>query len=107
MYSLLPLLTLIIPLFAGVMCLFTCLFRFLEDFSKRTSKILLVISATLSLMIVLIMFSYCASGEILETPELGLRADPSNIIALTSTAVLFFLVSIYNMSAERGGRLKP
>ncbi|MCX8171237.1 MAG: complex I subunit 5 family protein [Candidatus Bathyarchaeota archaeon] len=107
MYSLLPLLTLIVPLLAGTLCLFTCLFRFLEEFSRRTSKILLLTSAALSLVTPLTMIPYCALGEVLETTGLGLRADLSNIAALVSTAILFFLVSIYNMGAERGGRLKP
>ncbi|MEM2152566.1 MAG: complex I subunit 5 family protein [Candidatus Bathyarchaeia archaeon] len=107
MYSLLPLLTLIVPLFSGVLCLFTCLFRFLEEFSRRMSKILLLISAALSLAPPLAMIPYCAVGEVLETTGLGLRADSSNIAALVSTAILFFLVSIYNMGAEKGGRLKP
>ncbi|MEM2441970.1 MAG: complex I subunit 5 family protein [Candidatus Bathyarchaeia archaeon] len=107
MYSLLPLLTLIVPLFAGTLCLFTCLFSFLEEFSRRMSKILLLISAALSLVTPLTMIPYCAAGEVLETMGLGLRADPSSIAALAGTAVLFFLVSIYNMGAEKGGRLKP
>lgn len=107
MYSLLPLLTLIVPLSSGVLCLFTCLFRFLEEFSRKMSKILLLISAALSLAPPLTMTPYCAAGVAIETTELGLRADSSNIAALVSTAILFFLVSIYNMGAEKGGRLKP
>ncbi|MEM2027651.1 MAG: complex I subunit 5 family protein [Candidatus Bathyarchaeia archaeon] len=107
MYSLLPLLTLIVPLFSGVLCLFTCLFSFLEEFSRRMSKILLLISAALSLVPPLTMIPYCAAGEVLETTGLGLRADSSNIAALAGTAILFFLVSVYNMGAEKGGRLKP
>ncbi|MEM2455129.1 MAG: proton-conducting transporter membrane subunit, partial [Candidatus Bathyarchaeia archaeon] len=107
MYSLLPLLTLIVPLFSGILCLFTCLFKFLEDFSRKASKTLLLASAALSSLTPLMMIPYCAAGEILETSGLGLRADSSNIAALAGTAILFFLVSIYNMGAERGGRLKP
>ncbi|MBS7605081.1 MAG: complex I subunit 5 family protein [Candidatus Bathyarchaeia archaeon] len=107
MYSLLPLLTLIVPFFSGTLCLFTCLFKFLEEFSRKMSKILLLISAALSSAAPLAMIPYCAAGEVLETAELGLRADSSNIAALASTAILFILVSIYNMGAERGGRLKP
>ncbi|MEM2939042.1 MAG: complex I subunit 5 family protein [Candidatus Bathyarchaeia archaeon] len=107
MYSLLPLLILIVPLFTGILCLFTCLFSFLEVFSRRMAKTLLLISAALSLVTVLTIIPYCVAGEILETPELGLRADPSNVAALASTSILFFLVSIYNVSAEKGGRLKP
>ncbi|MEM4462036.1 MAG: proton-conducting transporter membrane subunit, partial [Candidatus Bathyarchaeia archaeon] len=107
MYSLLPLLTLIVPLFTGILCLFTCLFKFLEEFSRKTAKMLLLISAVLSLATPLAMIPYCVIGEVLETTGLGLRADSSNIAALVSTAILFLLVSIYNMSAEKGGRLKP
>lgn len=107
MYSLLPLLALLFPLCSGTLCLLTCLFSFLEEFSKKTAKILLLISATLSLASVLTMVPYCALGEVLEIPEFGLRADLSNIAALVATSALFFLVSIYNVRAERGGRLKP
>lgn len=107
MYSLLPLLSLIVPLFTGVLCLFTCLFWFLETFSKKFAKISLLFGTGLSLITVLSMVPYAIAGEVLETLELYLRADLTNMAAIVGVALIFFLTSIYNVKAERGGRLKP
>ncbi|MEM2989676.1 MAG: proton-conducting transporter membrane subunit [Halobacteria archaeon] len=47
------------------------------------------------------------SSQTLETPMFSLQADSTNIAGLVGVALIFFLVSIYNVKAETGGRLKP
>lgn len=107
MHSLLPLLSLIVPLFTGVLCLFTCIFRFLEELSKKFVKFSLVLGTCLTLIVVLSMVPHGIAGKVLETPELSLRADLTSMAAVVGVTLIFFLTSIYNLKAERGGRLKP
>ncbi len=107
MYSLLPLLSLVIPIFTGVLCLFTNFFKFLESFATKAAKISLLLGISLTLIAVMSMLPYAASGEILETPSLHLRADLTNIAGMAGVVLIFFLTAIYNIKAERGGRLKP
>ena len=107
MYSLLPLLSLIVPFFVGVLCLFTYPFWFLESFFKKIEKILLLFGTSLTLLIVLSMVPDVLVGQILETPRLSLRVDLTNIAGLVGVALIFFLTSIYNVKADKGGRLKP
>ncbi len=107
MYSLLPLLSLVVPIFTGVLCLFTSLFWFLADFSKKFAKIALLVGAALTLATVLTMVPDVLAGGVLETPELSLRADLTNTAAMAAVALIFFLASLYNVKAEPGGRLKP
>jgi hypothetical protein len=49
MYSLLPLLALIAPLFVGALCIFTYPFVFLESFFRKIEKIVLLLGTTLTL----------------------------------------------------------
>ncbi|MEM2851426.1 MAG: proton-conducting transporter membrane subunit [Candidatus Bathyarchaeia archaeon] len=107
MFSLLPLLSLIVPFFIGVLFLFTCLFWFLESFFKKIEKISLLFATSLTLFIVLSMLPYVLAGETLETSELSLRVDLTNVAGIFGVALIFFLTSIYNVKAEKGGRLKP
>jgi len=107
MYSLLPLLSLIVPFFIGILHLFTYPFWFLESFFKRTAKITLLFGASLTLLSVLSMVPSVLSGAVLEVPQLSLCADLTNIAGIVGVALIFFLASIYNIKAEKGGRLKP
>ncbi|MBO3802256.1 MAG: hypothetical protein JTT11_00015 [Candidatus Brockarchaeota archaeon] len=106
MYSLLPLLSLIVPFFAGVLCLFTYPFRFLEPFSKRIEKVSLLFGTGLTLVTVLSSVQQVFAGEPLETPILSLRVDLTNAAAVLGVSSIFFITSLYNVKAERGGRLK-
>jgi formate hydrogenlyase subunit 3/multisubunit Na+/H+ antiporter MnhD subunit len=54
-----------------------------------------------------VMVPYVLAGEILEVPELSLYTDSRNIAGVVGVALIFLLTSIYNVKAERGGRLKP
>ncbi len=107
MYSLLPLLSIIVPLSIGFLHLILHPFWFLESFFKRTHKILLLFSVSLTLIIVLSMVPYVLAGEVLEIPHLSLHVDSRNMAGLIGITLIFFLTSIYNFKAERGGRLKP
>jgi len=107
MYSLLPFLSIMVPLSIGFLHLILHPFWFLEPFFKRTYKMLLLFSVFLTLIIVLSMVPYVLAGEVLEVPHLSLRVDLRNIAGLVGVTLIFFLVSIYNIKAEKGGRLKP
>ncbi len=107
MYSLLPLLSLIVPFFIGVFHLFMYPFKFMDPFFKKIGKISLLLGAGITLIIVLSMIPYVLIGEVLEVPELSLYANLTNIAGIVGVAFIFFLTSIYNIKAERGGRLKP
>lgn len=107
MYSLLPLLSLITPFFVGVLCLLMHPFWFLESFLKKASKIMLLFGTGLTLFIVASMVPAILTGQTLETPWLSLQVDLRNIAGLLGVALIFFLTSIYNVKAEKGGRLKP
>jgi multicomponent Na+:H+ antiporter subunit D len=107
MYSLLPLLALIAPLFVGALCIFTYPFVFLESFFRKIEKIVLLLGTTLTLLIILSMIPYILAGQTLETPVFSLRVDSINIAGAIGVALISFLASIYNVRAERGGRLKP
>ncbi len=106
-YSLLPLLALVTPFFTGALCLFTYPFDFLESFFRKIEKIVLLLGTGLTLLIILLMVPYILTDQILETPAFSLRADSLNMVGAIGTALIFFLASIYNVRAERGGRLKP
>jgi len=106
-YSLLPPLLIIVPLSIGFLHLILHPFWFLESFFKRTHKILLLFSVSLTLIIILSMVPYVLTGEVLEVPHLSLYVDLRNIAGLIGVTLIFFLTSIYNVKAERGGRLKP
>jgi multicomponent Na+:H+ antiporter subunit D len=43
----------------------------------------------------------------LEVPQLSLYTDSRNIAGVVGVALIFLLTSIYNVKAEKGGRLKP
>ncbi len=107
MYSLLPLLSLVVPFFIGILHLFTYPFWFLESFFKKIAKTALLFGTSLTLLLVLSMVPYILAGEVLEVPQLSLCADLTNIAGIVSVALIFFLTSIYNIKAEKGGRLKP
>jgi len=110
MYSLLPLLSLIIPFFIGILHLLLYPFWFLESFFKKIEKIALLSGTSLTLITVLSMVPYIlAGGESarLEVPQLSLYANSTNIAGVVGVALIFFLTSIYNVKAEKGGRLKP
>ena len=107
MYSLLPLLSLVIPFFIGILHLFTYPFGFLESFLKKIEKTALLFGIGSTLLTVLSMVPYILAGEVLEVPQLSLCADLTNIAGIVGVALIFFLTSIYNIKAERGGRLKP
>ncbi|MGF3536515.1 MAG: complex I subunit 5 family protein [Candidatus Bathyarchaeia archaeon] len=53
------------------------------------------------------MVPYVLAGEILEVPQLSLYTDSRNIAGVVGVALIFLLTSIYNVKAEKGGRLKP
>lgn len=107
MYSLLPLLSIMVPLSIGILHLILHPFWFLERFFKKTYKVLLLFGAALTLIIILSMTSYVLAGETLEVPHLALYVDSRNIVGLIGAASIFFLTAIYNIEAEKGGRLKP
>ena len=107
MYSLLPLLSLVIPFFIGLLHLFTYPFGFLESFLKKIEKTALLFGIGSTLLTVLSMVPYILAGEVLEVPQLSLCADLTNIAGIVGVALIFFLTSIYNIKAEKGGRLKP
>jgi formate hydrogenlyase subunit 3/multisubunit Na+/H+ antiporter MnhD subunit len=107
MYSLLPLLSLIVPFFIGILHLFLYPFRFTEFFFKKIEKIALLSGTSLTLITVLLMVPYVLAGETLEVPQLSLYADSRNIAGVVGVALIFVLTSIYNVKAEKGGRLKP
>ncbi|MEM4473844.1 MAG: proton-conducting transporter membrane subunit [Candidatus Bathyarchaeia archaeon] len=107
MYSLFPLLSVMTPLSIGILHLILHPFWFLEQFFKKAHKILLLFGASLTLTIILSMVPYVLAGEILEVPHLALYVDSRNIVGLIGVALIFFLTSIYNVEAEKGGRLKP
>lgn len=106
-YSLLPLLALVAPFFAGALCLFIYPFDFLESFFRKIEKILLLLGTGLPLLIILSMVLYILAGQTLETPAFSLRVDSLNMVGAIGIALIFLLASIYNVRAERGGRLKP
>ncbi|MEM2961228.1 MAG: proton-conducting transporter membrane subunit, partial [Candidatus Bathyarchaeia archaeon] len=106
-YSLLPLLALVAPFFAGALCLFIYPFDFLESFFRKIEKILLLLGTGLGLLIILSMVPYILAGQTLETPVFSLRVDSLNMVGAIGIALIFLLASIYNVRAERGGRLKP
>lgn len=106
-YSLLPLLALIVPSFTGALCMFTYPFGFLESFFRKIEKIALLLGTTLTLLIILSMIPYILAGQALETPVFSLRVDSLNMVGALGVALIFFLTSIYNVRAEKGGRLKP
>jgi len=106
-YSLLPLLSLVVPFFIGILHLFTYPFWFLESFFKKIAKIALLFGTSLTLLTVLSMVPYILAGEVLDVPQLSLCADLTNIAGIVGVALIFFLTSIYNVKAEKGGRLKP
>lgn len=107
MYSLLPLISIVVPFFIGILQLFMYPFRFMESFFKKAAKILLLSGAGLTLITVLSTVPYILTGEVLEVPELSLYVNTTNIAGIVGVALIFFLTSIYNIKAERGGRLKP
>jgi len=107
MYSLLPLLSLVVPFFIGILHLFTYPFWFLESFFKKIAKIALLFGTSLTLLLVLSMVPSILAGEVLEVPQLSLCADLANIAGIVGVTLIFFLTSIYNIKAEKGGRLKP
>jgi multicomponent Na+:H+ antiporter subunit D len=107
MYSLLPLLSIMVPLSIGFLHLILHPFWFLESFFKKTYKTLLLFSVFLTLITVLSMVPYVLAGEVLEVPHLSLRVDSRNMAGLVGVSLIFFLASIYNVEAEKGGRLKP
>jgi multicomponent Na+:H+ antiporter subunit D len=53
------------------------------------------------------MVPYVLAGEVLEVPHLSLSVDSRNMAGLIGVSLIFFLASIYNVEAEKGGRLKP
>lgn len=106
MYSLLPLLSLVVPLFIGILHLFVYPFEFMESFFKKIAKIALLFGTCLTLIVVVLMVPYILAGEVLEVPQLSLYADLRNIAGAVGVALIFFLTSIYNVKAEKGGRLK-
>lgn len=106
-YSLLPLLSLIVPLSIGILHLLLHPFWFLESFFKKIGKIALLSGTSLTLITALSMVPYILAGEVLEVPQLSLYADLRNIAGVVGVALIFFLTSIYNVKAEKGGRLKP
>ena len=107
MYSLLPLLSLVVPFFIGILHLFIYPFEFMESFFKKIAKIALLLGTCLTLIVVVLMVPYILAGEVLEIPQLSLYADLRNIAGAVGAALIFFLTSIYNVKAEKGGRLKP
>jgi len=107
MYSLFPLLLLISPSFIGALCLFMHPFWFLEPFFRKIEKTLLLFGTGLTLLLALLMIPDVLAGQTLETPMLSLQVDLTNMAGVIGVAVIFFLVSIYNVKAEKGGRLKP
>ncbi|MEM3549598.1 MAG: proton-conducting transporter membrane subunit [Candidatus Bathyarchaeia archaeon] len=107
MYSLFPLLLLIVPLSAGILHLSVYPFRFLESFFKKIAKTTLLFSTGLTLITVLATIPYIIAGESLEVPQLALYVNSTNMAGIAGVALIFFLVSIYNFKAEQGGRLKP
>jgi len=107
MYSLLPLLTLIVPFYIGILCLFTHISWFLESFFKKIEKASLIFATTITLLIAVSMVPDVLAGQTLEIPHLSLRVDLTNIAGVLGVVLIFFLTSIYNVKAEKGGRLKP
>ena len=107
MFSLLPLLSLIVPSFIAFLCLFTSPFSFLESFYRKIEKESLLVGTSSTFFIVLSMLPDLLAGNILETPILFLRFDMKNAAGVTGVALIFFLTSIYNIKSEKGGRLKP
>lgn len=107
MYSLLPLLSLVVPSFIGSLCIFTYPFKFLETFFRKIEKLMLLFGTGLTLATIITMVPYVLSGETLETPIVLLKVDSTNIAGAIGITLIFFLVSIYNIEAEKGGRLKP
>lgn len=107
MYSLLPLMSIIIPFSMGILHFILHPFWFLEQFFRKTHKILLLFGTALTLTTIFSMVPYISAGEILEVPHLALYVDSRNIVGLIGVAFIFFLTSIYNVQAEKGGRLKP
>jgi formate hydrogenlyase subunit 3/multisubunit Na+/H+ antiporter MnhD subunit len=106
-YSLIPLISLMVPLSIGILHLLLHPFWFLESFFRKIEKISLLFSTSLTLVIVLSMVPYVLVGESLEVPQLSLYADLRNVAGVVGVALIFFLTSIYNVKAEKGGRLKP
>lgn len=107
MFSLLPLLLLITPVFVGVLCLFVHPFPFLAPLYARVEKFVLMFGAGLTLIIALSMLPDVLAGHVLETPMLSIHADLTNIAAVVGVTLISFLVSVYNAMAEKGGHLRP
>lgn len=106
-YSQLPFLSLLISFACGVICLFTCLFRVPELLARKVGKTLLLVGTSLALAVVMSVVPYVVGGEVVETPTLFLKVDSTNMAAIVGVALIFFFVSIYNVGAEKEGRLKP
>jgi formate hydrogenlyase subunit 3/multisubunit Na+/H+ antiporter MnhD subunit len=107
MFSLLPLLTLIVPTFVAVLCLFTNPFWFLKPFFKRIEKESLLLGTCATLAIVLLMVPDILADRTLETPILFLKLDYSNALGMVVVAVMFVLTAMFNVDYEKGGRLSP
>ena len=71
-YSLLPLLSLVVPFFIGILHLFVYPFEFMESFFKKIAKIALLFGTCLTLIVVVLMVPYILVGEVLEVPQLSL-----------------------------------
>ncbi|MCS7119669.1 MAG: complex I subunit 5 family protein [Candidatus Bathyarchaeota archaeon] len=106
-YSLLPLLSIMIPLSAGILHLLLHPFWFLEPILVKIGKVTLIFSVGLTFLVVLLMIPYVIIGENLDLPLLSLSANSKNLAGLVGVVLIFFLTSIYNFNAEMGGRLKP
>ena len=107
MFSLLPLLVLIIPVFIAVLFLFIEPFWFLRPIFRRIEKESLIFATGATFLITLSMVSYILSDRTLETPDLFLKLDNSNAVGVLAVATIFLLTSIFNVHSERGGRLSP
>jgi len=78
----------------------------MESSFKKIEKIALFSGTSLTLTTVIVMVPYILAGEVLEVPQLSLYVNSANIAGTVGVALIFFLTSIFNIKAERGGRLK-
>ena len=107
MFSLLPLLAMIVPTFIAVLCLFIDPFWFMKPLFRRIEKESLLLGTGATFIIILSMMPDVLAGRTLETPILLIKLDHTNAVGVLAVATIFVLTAVFNVHSEKGGRLSP
>ncbi|TFG14478.1 NADH dehydrogenase [Candidatus Thorarchaeota archaeon] len=79
----------------------------LQETFKQIEKPSLLLGTGLTLLLLIYHAPILFTGAVYEFSLLSMRLESTNIAPSIATALIFFLTSIYNIKAEKGGRLKP